>query len=177
MTAVAVFVLIGTPATSVWPLEGLPATGAQLFQTSPKANGNAVAACGGTAPSVTNCAKPFGEEACRLVACAPDVQGALAYTGSITARVMGQDRYGHAAFVQWTCHYVAGSSLTVGAVTRGGCEGGSNAPYECNTNPVNGVQECGNWLWPPFTLQGLASPPPAGLSGPLGGWTASVERD
>lgn len=176
MTAVAALVLIGTPATSVWPLEGLPGTGAQLFQTGPKVNGNAVASCGGTAPSVTNCAKGFGEDRCRLTACAPDVQGALAYTGSITARVLGKDRYGNDAYVQWTCQYIAGTSTTVGPADFGGCEGGSNAPYECNVNPVHGVRECGNWLWPPFTLKGFATAPPLGVSGPLGSWSVSVER-
>lgn len=175
MTAVAALVLLGTPATSVWPLEGLPATGAQLFQPSPRVNGNAVASCGGTAPVRVNCATPFGEDACKWVGCGPNVQGALAYTGSITSRVWGKDRFQNDRYVQWSCTYIAGSSTQVGGIVSGGCQGGSNAPYECNKNPSNGLTECGNWLWPPFRLEGVASPPPAGVAA-LGSWSTTVER-
>jgi hypothetical protein len=176
MTAVATLVLIGTPATSVWPLQGLPAAGGALFSPTPQAHGSAVAQCGGMSPTLNACATTLDEEACRLRACWPTVKGGLAYTGSITTTVLGKDRYGVERYVYYRCSYIASSSTQVGGVVNGGCQGGSNAPYECNRNPTTGAMECGNYLWPPFRVVGSATPPIGGTA-PLGAWTAAVERD
>ena len=176
MLSLASLVFAGTPATSVWPLDGLAATGGQLFQPQARTNGNAVSTCNGESPVRNACSAPLDDNACRLRACWPNVQGGLAYTGTITAYVYGKDRLGAERYVAWSCSFLANSATTVGGVTRGGCSGTSNAPYECNQNPLTGKDECGNYLWPPFRLAGVATPPVSGTA-PLGTWTTSVQRE
>lgn len=174
MSVVATLVFIGTPATSLWPIDGLAASGAQLFQ--PRVNGQSVKDCGGMSPLTNACAVPLSARPCGDEGgCGPDVRGGLAYTGSITAYIFGQDRFGTQRYLSQSCSYIAGSSLSVGFVHGGGCQGSSNAPYECNEDPATNQMLCGNWMWPPFRLSGVATPPVSG-SAPLSTWSVVVAR-
>ena len=175
MTVTAALVFLGTPATSLWPIDGLPAVGAQLFSPTPRANGESVTHCGGLSPMQNACLAGLAQDACVDKACWPNVQGGLAYTGSITAYIFGKDRFGADRYVAYSCSYIADSATSVMGVVSGGCSGSSNAPYECNRNLQTGRTECGNYLWPPFSLKGLATPPVSG-SAPLGSWSTTVER-
>jgi hypothetical protein len=175
MTTTAALVFLGTPAISLFPLDGLAAEGAQAFTTTPQPNGQAVTQCGGMSPAQNTCLAGLAEDACQTSPCWPDVHGGLAYTGSITAYVWGKDRVGQDKFVAYACSYVADSSVGVLGLVSGGCSGSSNAPYECNLNPATGRTVCGNFLWPPFKLSGVASAPVSGTAA-LGSWSTLVEK-